>query len=309
MGRVPLSDWSLSFRVSRPITLEACAHALSALVGPVTTDIGELAGNPRDFYSRSVGLTAQSGMRNIAMSIHQSMMGENDPNPINSIGIVTLRDAPGESFAIRLATWHALRDALADLGCADITLTAYPAQIVDDAVAAGDMATAARLRADITAALIAEAPAWRHIHLSSTRVDDIEAVLAAYIDPLSIRTIILSRCGLRSLPAGCARFANTETLTFVEPEVDGSALRGVSLPQLTSLDMSCSGVQQLGRDDLAGFPSLAELYLQHSQLALLDPDIIEVCPNLRRVIVTNTPLDRSESALAALQAKWRVTWE
>lgn len=308
-NRVPLSDWSLSFRASQPFTLEACTRALSAIAGPVTADIGELVGNPRDFYSRSVSLAAQSRTRNVAMSISQAMMGDDDPNPINSIGSVTLRDAPGESFATRLATWQALRDALANLGCADITLTGYPAAIVDDAVAAGDAATAARLRADITAALIAEAPAWRHVHLSSTRVDDIERVLAAYIDPLSIRTLILSRCGLRSLPAGCARFANTETLTFVEPDIDGTALRGVSLPRLESLDLSGSGVRQLGRDDLAGFPSLTGLYLQGSQLALLDPDIIKVCPSLRRVIVTNTPLERSENALADLQAQWRVTWE
>ena len=307
-----MADWSLTFGETRPITIEMCEHVLSGVAGgPVNTDIGEFTGNPRDGYIRGVTITAQrpGGEMRLEMRLTQSERGPGDPLSHTSIGIVTLH-APAASFATKLATRHALRDALADIGCTDHTLVSMPAPIVDEAEAAGETATAARLRADITAALVAEAPSCRHVSLMSTRAEDIEAVLAAYVDPQAIRTVIFHDCGLNALPAGFARFPNVESLTFVENDIDGRALRGVSLPSLTNLYMGGSGIRQMSRADLAGFPMLARLLLQESQLRELDPDIIEVCQKLRRVLITNTPLARDARKIAALRARWKdVAWQ
>jgi hypothetical protein len=307
-----MADWNLAFHESRPITVESCAHALSAVVGgPVTTDVGPIGGNPRDFYYRSVTVTAQrpgSDMR-VEMRLGQSLRSPDDPEPLVSFGGVTLQ-APAEPFAARLALWHALRDALAAIGCTDRTLAANPAPIVDDAEAAGETAIAARLRADITAALIAEIPAHRSVTLSGTRPDDIEAVLEAYLRPEDIVTVSFSDCGLQALPAAFARFPNISCLYVAEDGLDGRTLRGVSLPKLDTLGLGGARIRRVTKDDLAGFPALVMLAIQGSPLDELDPEIIEVCPKLGRVVIANTPLGRDDRKMSVLRARWKqIRWE
>lgn len=328
------ADWYLSFGETRPITLEECQQVLSAFVGaPVTTEIGEFSGNPRDGYARTVTITAQRTGDEIRLEMRLTQMerGPDDPLASTSLGGVTIH-APAASFATKLAAWHALRDALVDIGCTDRTLVSCPSPIVDHAEAAGETTMAMRLRADITAALVAEAPRSRFsVSLMSPRADDLEAVLAAYVDPQAITSVSLEDCELRALPAGLARFPNIEQLSLVHNNIDvrelcrvslpkltslslngidGSALRGISLPTLTTLNVRGPALRKVSRDDLAGFPGLTVLVLCSSQLEELDPDIIEVCPKLRRVLIMDTPLARDEARIAVLRDRWQaVHWE
>lgn len=303
-------DWPLAFKESQPLTIETYARALSALAtSPVATDVGSLGGNPRDGYDRSVTITARRGDVRIQLAVIQTLRGPDDPDPVTALCGCTLH-APGAPFATKLATWMALRDALAQIGCTDRTLAWRPAPIVDEAEAAGETAAAARLRSDITAALVAEAPSCRHICLMSTRAD-IEAVLAAYVETQDIFNVVFEDCSLSALPTRFAgRFPNVESLSWVDDGIDGRALRGISLARLTRLHVRGSGLRHLSREDLAGFPMLADLCLENTPLEDLDPDIIEVCPGLRRVVIIETPLARDAAKIAVLRARCQaVHWQ
>lgn len=307
-----MTDWPLALRETQPITIEACERTLSALVGsPAIVDIGSLSGTPRDGYNGVVRITAQrpDGEVRFEVAIMQSMRGPGDPDAHLSFCGVTLH-APGVSFAEKLAAWGALRDAFSQIGCKDGTLTWRPATIVDEAEALGDATMVARLRADITAALVAEVPAYRHVCLQETRAD-IDAVLAAYLQPEHIRTVTFENCRLSALPAGVvSRFPNVEHLSWSDDAVDGHLLRGVSLSKVERLYLRGPALRRLGREDVAGFPALIELFLQYNPLEDLDLDIIEVCPNLRRVLLSGTPLESDAPRFAALRERWRgVRWE
>lgn len=307
-----MTDWPLALRETQPITIEACERTLSALVGsPATVDVGSLSGSPRDGYNGVVRITAQRPGADVRfeIAIMQSMRGPGDPEAHLSFCGVTLH-APSASFAAKLDAWGALRDAFSQIGCKDCTLTWRPATIVDEAEALGDTAMVARLRADITAALVAEAPAYRHVCLQETRAD-IEAVLAAYLQPENIRTVTFENCRLSALPAGVVRsFPNVEHLSWADDAAEGRLLRGVSLPKVEQLYLRGPAVRRLSREDVAGFPLLTELLLPHNPLEDLDPDIIEVCPNLRRAVITYTPLAGDAPKLDALRERWRgVRWE
>jgi hypothetical protein len=307
-----MTDWPLALRDMQPITIEACERTLSALVGsPAIVDIGSLSGSPRDGYNGVVRITAQHPDKEVRfeVAIMQSMRGPGDPDAHLSFCGVTLH-APGASFAEKLAAWGALRDAFSQIGCQDGTLTWRPATIVDEAETLGDTAMVARLRADITAALIAEVPAYRHVCLQETRAD-IDAVLAAYLQPENIRTVTFENCRLSALPAGVVgRFPNVEHLSWCDAAVEGHLLRGVSLSKVDRLHLRGPALRRLSREDVVGFPMLTELFLPYNPLEDLDPDIIEVCPNLRRVSISYTPLASDAPKLDALRARWQgVRWE
>ncbi len=301
-------DWTLTFRESQPVTVELCEQALSTFVGgPVSTHRPSFRGNPRDGFFRELTITAPCPSRDLTLvlSLGQEAWTEGD-NPAATTSLGSLRlDAPAASFATKLAAWHALREAFHPLGWTDATLSSFPAPIVDEAEAAGEREHAARLRAEITAALVARARNAEHFEarLHSCRADDLEAVLEAYVAPERIVFATLAHCGLRALPRALLRFPNLEILHLDSNAIDGSALR-VSFPKLYMLTLSRCAIQTLGRDDLAGFPALAHLDASSCPLRELEPTILEACPKLARVDIRDTPLANDVAQLAELRARW-----
>lgn len=299
-------SWWLKFRESQPLTVDAWEQALVAFVGgPVQTDVPWFSGNPRDGYSRAVTITAPCPARDVTLvlSLNQEAWTEGGDPFSTALGTLRL-DGPNASFATKYAAWQELRGVFVGLGCADQTLISHPAPIVDDALAAGDTATAARLRKEITAALIVHARASSHYEarLSSLRADDVEAVLEAY-DPARIVFMHLSDCGLSALPKAFARFPAIEILNLDHNAVDARVLR-ISLPKLYMMSLSRCAITSLQREDLAGFPALSNLTVSSAPLREIDPSIIDVCPKLGRLDIRNTPLASDDAQLATLRARW-----
>ena len=155
-----MADWQLSFRHpgSGSLEIATCEQLVTDSVGNVTTEVGELSGNPRDFYSRSITIRGQRGDLKIELRADQGMRGANEPEPIIS-RVYLLVSAP---YATKLAAWQALTTAFAKIGWIDDTLTSA-APIIDDATAAGDTSTVARIRAESAAALIEQARGCRYV--------------------------------------------------------------------------------------------------------------------------------------------------
>ena len=206
-----MTDWYLHFLQSQPITIEACERARSVLAGAVTTTYAPYTGNPRDFYARTVTLAAEArggGLR-IELRLQQAAWAPHDPDPVISDGVTVVLHAITAPFATKLATWHALRDALATLGCADRTIDMKPIAIVDEAEVAGDLATAARLRAAIAVVRAGEAAVRR-------RMEDLRALDAAQIAGAPVVS-----------PLAAVAPANPAGLASSLPALDdGPALRG-----------------------------------------------------------------------------------
>jgi hypothetical protein len=140
-----MADWLLSFSHSGgpSITIAACEQLVASIVGPVTTTIGELVGNPRDFYSRSVSITGRRGELRLALRANQALRDADDPEAF--IGTVYVEvSAP---YAAKLDTWNTLTSELARSGYVDNTPAHAAPDIIGDAEAAGDTATIARVRA------------------------------------------------------------------------------------------------------------------------------------------------------------------
>lgn len=302
-----MADWHLVFHHPVSMTLATCEQVLDSVVdAPVAVQIGELDGNPRDFYARPITMTGRRGDVLVGFTTSQSMLDARDPAPIITHANVTLSSETA-TFAARLATWRALRTAFAAAGARDRTpLSAAP--IVDEADAAGEAATAMELRREISAALIEQAAVSASVTITSPRVD-VAPILAAYQRAASISSVGLYDCGLQRLPESFSRFPNIEGLWLHEDALDASALRGLSLPKLTQLTVRSKALRRVTKDELAGFPSLEVLRLSDSPLESLDPAIIDVCPKLIRVYVENTPLEKDDAAMAELRARWpRMLW-
>lgn len=296
-----MASWLLSFAHPQSLSIEICERLMATFVGaPVQLTIGELSGNPRDFYSRSITITGRRGDLEVTLSTSQAMRGDDDPEAIITHAYVTLQS---DTYATKLAAWRELQDAFAAIGCCEQTLQMGAAPILDDAKAAGDETTANLLRDNIAGALVAQARLTRSVGITSPRVD-IEPILLAYEEPEHIVSFTLSDCGLRSLPVAFARFPNMKSLSLEEDAFDGSILRGVSLPKLESLRLAGKSLRRVTKDDLAGFPALEILSCINSPLEELDPNVIDVCPKLVRVYVQNTPLARNERAMADLRMRW-----
>lgn len=302
-----MADWRLVFHHPVSLTLATCEQVLNSVVdAPVAVQIGELAGNPRDFYARPITMTGERGDVRVVFTTSQSMLDASDPAPIITHANVTLSSATA-TFATRVAIWRALRTAFAAVGARDRTLLSA-APIVDAADAAGEAATAMALRREISAALIEQAAVSANITITSPRVD-IAPILAANQRAASILSVGLYDCGLQRLPASFSRFPNIESLWLHEDALDASALRGLSLPKLRQLTVRSKALRRVTRDELAGFPALEVLRLSDSPLESLDPAIIDVCPKLVRVYVENTPLEKNDTAMAELRARWpRMLW-
>ncbi len=301
-------DWALAFTCPRALAPERIADALAAFTGaPVTTSRGELDGNPRDYYWQSISIAGRRGDVTLSISVTQNLMMPSDPDPITDINGVRFT-TPTVSFPLMREIWMGLSAALGAIGCTDVTLERPQAAVfvarMEDADEDG---LAVELRAEITAALVAKAPGEVHVYLTSMR-GDLDAVLAAY--PETITRVFLEDCRFRALPEGLRRFAGLELLQITEQEIDGNILRDWSLPRLAWLSLRSSSVRTLTREDVAGLPALRDLGLYRSRIRRLDADIIEVCPNLDRLAIADTPLGRDAEAVAALRARWpKVTWD
>lgn len=298
------ADWSLSYGTSRSLSVAECERAMATVVDSITTAIGELDGNPRDFYARRVTIEGMRDDLALALSASQGMLAHDDPEPI--ISSVTVR-VKGPS-ARKLAAWPTITAAFEQLGCVETTYASHAAPIIDDADARGDLATATRVREATLAALVAQARHTAHVAIRAPRVE-IEPILAAYEAAERIVSVSLSDCGLTALPAGLARFPAIVWLSLEENGLDGPAFRGFARPALRELSLRGAGLRRFAREDLEGLPALEVLRCETSSLEDLDPDIIDVCPQLRCVFIDGTPLAADEARMLALRARWPlVRW-
>lgn len=318
-----MGTWYLSFRSAEPLTLAAWAQLFAEIVGPVTTTASAWAGNPRDFYSRTI----QLGAPRACMTLIEHARGVDDPEASIDPGpSIVIADGP---FAEKLALWSALRSALARAGCREQILPGRGAVIVRDAEAAGETALAARLRAETVAALVAD-PGF-HISLDSLRLAEMETVLAAHPRPETVTSLALTRCPASQL---LARFSGIEGVALAEMRADDielvlgvhprpEVLHSIGLhacdmhalpdafarfPNLERFSMD-TGIRELAQADVANKSHLVLLDFEHSPIEVLDPDIIEVCPHLHRVFLFGTPLSKDQAKMDVLYGRWPgVEW-
>lgn len=300
----PVADWYLSYMHAQSLSIAQCEQAIASVVGEVTTTLGELDGNPRDFYSRSVTIRGQRDDLALELSASQGLRGPDEPDPI----ISTVSVKASGPYARKLASWPAITAAFAKLGCTEYTYSNWSAPIIDEAEAEGDTATAGRLREQTQLALIDQARRCAHVSISAPRTD-VEPILAAYDAAERIVSVSFTDCRLTALPVGLARFPAIETLSLEEARLDGSALRGFVRPTLRDLAFRGAGLRRITREDVAGLPNLESLSCVNSGLEDLDPDILEVCPKLDRVYIDGTPLARDATKMATLRTLWpRMRW-
>ncbi|MCE9578353.1 MAG: hypothetical protein K8W52_34820 [Deltaproteobacteria bacterium] len=277
-----MTDWHLHFLQAQPITIEACERALSGF-GVVTTTFEPYTGNPRDFYARTVTLSAALGDRgvHVELRLQQAAWAPHDPAPIIAEGFVVVLRATSAPFAIKLATWHALRDALAALGCTDRTIEMKPIAIVDEARAAGDIQTAARLRAEIAVVRKREAAVRRR--MTKLRAQDAARIAAAVplaAAPLAAITPTRASGLASSLPAADERpvlqgdppalrmafqAGRLEVATGILDAaslavlIEGGEYRSATAVVFTHAALRDEGVAYLARS--GGFPAVTELGL------------------------------------------------
>lgn len=301
-----MATWYLCFNHPDFVSLQTFERfAAAVLGGPGTLELGEISGNPRDFYDRSVEVRGERDGMQLRFSTSQGMRSPSDPEPRISHVNVTIASETAP-FATKLAIWTRVQEVLASLGFTEHTLTNGGSEIIDEAKAAGEVATAKRLGDTKRGKLIEQATHIAHVNLISPRTD-IEPILAAFPRPENILSMSLKDCRITELPKSFFRFPNVRTLYLEEDALDGRNLRGVSLPQLEWLTFRGAGVRSIAADDLAGFPALETLSVTDCWLASLDPRIVEVCPKLIRVYIEYTPLWRDHEA--ELRARWpHILW-
>lgn len=111
------TGWLLAFERPESTDLAAIEGAVSRAVGPPTVLVGELSGNPRDFYARTISVTAHDPEAEVhlALNVLETTMGDGDPAPHHSINGAHLF-VRGRSADAQTAAYHAIRDELAELG-------------------------------------------------------------------------------------------------------------------------------------------------------------------------------------------------
>ena len=201
----PVLSWSLHFHVERPPPFVRLCDAVSRPFGATPTT--------RDGYGRTITLRVEASSLALSMSIVQQVLAIDESAPLMLEHFSVNLEAPNLSFSERLAAWEALRTSLGTYGYADETLAFHPASIVDDAAVASP-ALAAVLRSRITSALVDRVPAYRHVALVSTRPDDMNRVLEAYLRPQEIVSVCFYDCQLQGLPAALARFENVRSFSL-----------------------------------------------------------------------------------------------
>lgn len=240
---------------------------LSGVAGAVTTTFGSFNGNPRDFYSRTITLTAEprgSGLR-IELELQQAAMAPNDPDPIISDGITVALRGASASYATKLAMWHALRDALSQVGYIDRTIEQKPTMIADEAKAAGDLETAARVRAEIVVVRKAEAAVRRRMKRLRARdaaqgIDREARPSPPKPDP-AVKPVVLKP---RPPPqvtfrAGVLEVSGWLDVAALRTLIASGEYRGATKVMLAWTALRDEGVAYLARS--GGFPSVTELRL------------------------------------------------
>ena len=285
--------WILKFEAAVAIPVSHIETAMMrACPGKLTRAADPWQGNPRDYYSRLHHLAV--GEQLSTSLVQHGMIPHDEPLTVASVTFL-LSVAP--AFADNTRVRMTLVEALAPDGFVDTTDAYSPAQIVDDALAAGEHSLAAQMRSNITRVLVARAPQYRHVSLVRTRPDDFDAVLRAYERPHEIVSASFTGCDLTALPQQLTRFENLKMLSLEEPKLTPQALHGFHFHKLEQLGLSHSGAQRIDAKDLAGVPALRSLFLAETPLAHLDPELVRVCPHLVHISITRTPLAKRVSEL------------
>jgi hypothetical protein len=112
-------EWEFGFQVSQPLTFEACANAISGIVGvPATLDVGEAEGNPYDTYWRTVEIRATRANGDfVSLGAAQNLSSSSEaPRTIGQSFTVRWYLA-SEPVETRRQIGQALRATFAALGC------------------------------------------------------------------------------------------------------------------------------------------------------------------------------------------------
>lgn len=146
-----MADWYLTFRgPSYETPIAACEQVAKTIYStPVTTTYGELDGNPYDTYFRGIWIETRSpdGAVRVTFSFVQNLGSNTGKSPDARLEhvIVGELDPTHPQYQSKLVAWRALRDGFAALGLTDET--GPSGRIIGDAEAAGDLETAAFVRA------------------------------------------------------------------------------------------------------------------------------------------------------------------
>ena len=296
-------SWSLRFASADGAPHDVIAQLLTAQFGTVSVSTDDWSGNPRDGYAR--GWTLRAGGREpglaAVVTFVEHAQSQDSEGPPNTTSLAVELCADALAVHARLAQWHALAAAFAVLGYRDRSLLACPRQIALELDAAGLAAEAAKLRADVTLALLEAVTRDRSVTLARTCPDDLDRVLRAWVQPGEIVSVSFSRCGLTALPAALACFPNARFLYLDEPALDAFALDGWSFPRLEMLSLTGSGATRLTAEALRGLPAVQTIFLADTPLESVDPGVRVACPGLERLHLRATPLARDTARVAALE--------
>lgn len=298
-----MAEWWLSFSgFGRDCTLttEHLLREVTRLFGAPAVGYG--AWEDHDEYSFRPG-RARSGWLTIAepCDLHITF-SEDSTRPFLMAATIRVRS---DRFEQKREIWTAFQAMFATYGLVDETLEKGMAAIVDDADNAGESAYARELRREITRVWCKLCAHQTSVDLYRTRPDDHDAIVAAPVSPELTSMVRLIDTQLAALPRNLTRFANLTTLWIEEQPYDGHDLAGVRFPKVHTLYLGKSRIVALSRDQLAGFPALRLLRVHDCALDDLDLGIVDVCPDLERVWIGNTPLSLDEHRMAALAKRFR----
>jgi hypothetical protein len=231
--------WNLRFQKATRAPVHAIEAVLVAAFGPVARTCTPWRGDARDGYSRAWELRSRGGVPALEATVQftEASRFESSSEDPDTTSLRVTYGGAADAIAM-LARWRALTAAFAELGYTDESLTYSPRTIALDLDAAGLAEEAAKLRSDVTRALVQAVPKFASVILSSQCPDDVEAVLAAYQKPREMKALSLADSGFCALPAGFARFANVEHLNVNERAFDGAKLEGWSFPKVQMLSLS-----------------------------------------------------------------------
>ncbi len=300
-------NWYLRFRTHGSPTLEAVEHALGTSIGAAAQrTFLEWEGNPRDGYDRQIEsvIARADGCVTYTLKLVQQALDTGDPPPPDVRSLSIRLCAPDHSAVETLADWASLREALASLGYEDTTLAGWPAPIVDALESEGQHALAAKMRSDITAALVREIPHIRHVALSSTRPDDINAVLRAVVRPEDIVSLSIGDCELTELPEALSLFPGLTNLALNEARIGPSALRRLSFPCVTWLSLNNSCATRIEPEDFRGFPAVSALFVCDTPVEYVSSALTRAMPSLGLIVLKGTPFSRDRARVEALRRDW-----
>ena len=231
-----MTTWYLSFRAQSP--QREPAKALAAVQQVIPTAVAKPStwnGNPRDFYSRSLDVSASSAAFTLGGQLGtEASMDAGEPDPSTANFTLVQLTLTGEDVEAMWAAWHQLATAFAAAGYDDLTTRSAPASIIEQLREAGQGARADALASQVTEALLAReaehSPHDTSLSLSFTRASDLGRVLRAVTTPERITHLDLSHNDLERLPPEVLRFPALQWLNL-----QGNRLREPLPAPLTKL--------------------------------------------------------------------------